>query len=147
MCAVNARKVYAEQWRKTHPHYKTDYSRHNSLKYAIARKKWRERNRDQVSKYRVTWTKVNADKCRYYSHCRRMRLRQIEGNFSFQQWQELKEQYDYKCVMCKQKKKLTIDHIIPISKGGTNYIINIQPLCKPCNSSKWNRIDFKAEKK
>lgn len=30
----------------------------------------------------------------------------------------------------------TWDHIVPISRGGTNSHDNLQPACRPCNSSK-----------
>ena len=44
-----------------------------------------------------------------------------------------------KCVICGAKEDLSIDHIIPRSKGGTNDPENLQTLCRSCNSSKKNR--------
>jgi 5-methylcytosine-specific restriction endonuclease McrA len=49
---------------------------------------------------------------------------------------DLCKKYDDKCLRCGLVKKLSMDHIIPLSKGGSNYITNIQPLCKSCNSKK-----------
>lgn len=42
----------------------------------------------------------------------------------------------YQCVCCGEKDGLHIDHIVPISRGGTNAFTNLQTLCGPCNSSK-----------
>jgi hypothetical protein len=42
----------------------------------------------------------------------------------------------YICQRCGSKKCLTVDHIIPVSKGGRTYHDNLQTLCRSCNSSK-----------
>lgn len=42
----------------------------------------------------------------------------------------------YRCVNCNSHLDLCVDHICPVSKGGTNDIDNLQTLCRSCNSSK-----------
>lgn len=49
---------------------------------------------------------------------------------------------DKKCVECQSEDSLTIDHIIPLSKGGTNAPSNLRVLCKPCNVRKGSRIGW-----
>lgn len=43
------------------------------------------------------------------------------------------------CSICEAKRWLTVDHIMPISKGGNNELSNLQILCKLCNSSKGSK--------
>lgn len=66
-----------------------------------------------------------------------------EGHHSRQDWRELKKAYNYTCAFCHKREpeiKLTEDHIIPLSKGGSDFIENIQPLCRSCNSGKKDKI-------
>jgi len=49
---------------------------------------------------------------------------------------KLLHKYNFSCVHCGTKENLSIDHIKPVSKGGTDDIDNLQILCKSCNSKK-----------
>lgn len=40
------------------------------------------------------------------------------------------------CRTCSTSKNLTLDHIIPVARGGEDSMVNLQVLCKSCNSSK-----------
>ena len=61
------------------------------------------------------------------------------GSHTKKEWDDLILKTGNICVCCHKngkEVKLTVDHIIPISKGGSDYIENIQPLCMGCNNRK-----------
>lgn len=89
--------------------------------------------------------KGGVSKQKGYSNIFKIRYKarkyQAEGSHTFGEWELLKKQYGYECPSCRRNEpevKLTEDHIIPLSKGGSDYIENIQPLCKSCNCKKYN---------
>ena len=79
----------------------------------------------------------------FYERMRNIRKRNAPGSHTFGEWETLKIQYNLTCPNCLRKEpkiKLTEDHIIPLSRGGSNNIENIQPLCRSCNSRKGVKI-------
>ena len=83
------------------------------------------------------WVKKNPERMAHLRARRYAREKGAEGSHTFEEWKELCEKYNWRCVKCNKKRKLTKDHIKPLSEGGTDYISNIQPYCRSCNSRKW----------
>jgi 5-methylcytosine-specific restriction endonuclease McrA len=125
---------------------------------------WREGNREKLREYnrkqnelypergrkaKLDWEKRNPAKRKAIYHRRRARIRQAEGSFTAREWEELKERYGNICLRCgrgEPEVKLTPDHVVALAAGGSNYIDNIQPLCRSCNSSKGAKhIDYRGE--
>jgi 5-methylcytosine-specific restriction endonuclease McrA len=51
---------------------------------------------------------------------------------------------NHQCVYCGSKKSLTIDHVIPRSKGGLNTWTNMVTSCFSCNVKKGDRTPEEA---
>jgi len=79
---------------------------------------------------------------------RAFKKRLAAGSFTYEEWQKKLEEYNNCCAYCGKLLiiDITIDHDIPIAKGGTNSIDNLVPCCKPCNSKKHSKTgdEFKA---
>lgn len=91
------------------------------------------------------WVKKNPERVAHLKARRYARKKNAEGSHTLEEWKDLKEKFNNKCANCKEEKKLTKDHIIPLSENGTDYIDNIQPLCRNCNSKKWKFIHQNPE--
>lgn len=72
---------------------------------------------------------------------KRRHERKVDNYITSDDWEKAKSYFGFKCAYCGEKKKLTYDHFIPLSKGGFLSVENTVPCCKNCNSSKNNR-DF-----
>lgn len=112
--------------------------------------RWRKNNPEKLHQYYVRnkarfLERAKADplylqKRNVRWHTRRARIIGNGGKHTVKEWVELKDRFGNKCAICNLVKKLTKDHIIPISKGGSNNIGNMQPLCGSCNTRKYNKI-------
>lgn len=59
-------------------------------------------------------------------------------------WDALVQKYDNRCCYCRQETKLTIEHVVPLSRGGKHSANNIAPACGSCNYSKSDKTPQEA---
>lgn len=105
---------------------------------------YRAKNREHIRAMRHAWMKRYPERNAAGSNRYYARKKGALGTYTTTEWLALCATYNNRCLCCGREGNLTADHIVPLSKGGTNTIDNLQPLCKPCNSSKWNRtIDYR----
>ena len=146
-CAIE----YSRAWAKANPEkYKKSWQKQN-------KKRWVEQKQDkehmlkkaiyrqQNSAKRVAtakaWNQANRQKHTLHvanAHIKRKIAKDARAFKILDK--EYKRLYNSPCSFCGSREKITMDHIIPISRSGNHSIGNLQPLCQPCNSSKRSRL-------
>lgn len=108
---------------------------------------WRSKHRESARRWRSNNPETWRPKHKEQQERRRQRMHENGGDLSYWEWEEILRRYGHCCVACGEPDELTIDHIVPIAKGGRHSAENVQPLCRSCNSSKGSSIvDYRPER-
>lgn len=134
--AVRSAKKYKEKYRP--------------VKRATFRR-WYYRNQPQAVARTKAWQIANPERAAANAmaaaHRRRARKKQVGGSFTAAEFKALCSKYGNACLCCgRSDVKMQPDHVIPLSREGSNDISNIQPLCRKCNRSKGTRTkDYRLQ--
>jgi len=102
--------------------------------------KWKDENREKVRSAGRDEYRKYKDRFYAHRHIRIARLKIAQGEFTAIELQELRAKQNSICALCGlQMDKESIDHIVPLSKGGTNFISNIQLAHLTCNKRKGSK--------
>lgn len=118
--------------------YKRDYVK-NRESHRRSRLRYRERNREKVIQQCRDWRAANPEKYLASVHARRARMLGSEGAHTAGEVRRIRKMQRDRCATCSislSDAGCHIDHIVPISKGGTNWASNLQMLCPRCNLKK-----------
>lgn len=99
-------------------------ARDSDSKRSAAKKKERENNREK-------WRVYSRNK-----HAKRKAQSKTDPGIRPSEWTAIKESFNGACAYCGAKQKMTMDHFIPLSRGGAHSPHNIVPACSGCNTSK-----------
>lgn len=135
-------------WARNHRGYMVEAQRRyltnpiHKEKRRAYQKEYRERSKSKNRERVIRNERYKKDpeyryKIKAYVRAQRQRYR---VSHTREQWEALKEIYGNRCAYCGRKmRRLSKDHIIPISQGNpetVDKIENILPACKSCNSRK-----------
>jgi hypothetical protein len=115
-----------------------------------ATRDWRDRNLEYDQERCRNYQSEHPEEARHRVRQRRALLAGAEGSHTIEEIMALLERQGGICVGpgCGTDIRdcWTVDHIEPITRGGSDYIENIQLLCHPCNTSKGNRPGWKGRR-
>jgi 5-methylcytosine-specific restriction endonuclease McrA len=125
-------RARAAAWAKANPAKRAVY---NARAYA--------KNPERTKIASRAWVKANPERARARAlvsqHNRRARYFAAEGRLTPEARELLFETYGKACLRCGSADDIVVDHVVALSRGGSNLFENLQPLCRSCNVSKGNR--------
>lgn len=117
----------AKEWNENHPGASVEYARQYRIRFPNYAAQWAKANRE----------KVNA-------RTRRYRTRKLNAPGSHTGDDVLKQlaSQKNKCWWCSKDlgDEWHVDHVIPLSRSGSNSPENLVIACPPCNHSKSNKL-------
>jgi 5-methylcytosine-specific restriction endonuclease McrA len=146
---IEARRKYYEEHKEGISEYRKRWATENEESVSASRRKHYELNRDEVIARSKKWGEDNPEKVRQAkannSRKRRAARHASPGGFTAEEFEALCDAYGNRCLACGDTEAvLEADHIVPLTRGGTDDIGNIQPLCGSCNRKKFvNVIDYR----
>ena len=132
---------HLKKWRKNNIEKNREAGRrqyaNNPQHHQAVKNAWREANVEKIKSIQRKFALNNPEKMAEKQQIRKVKMRS-NGVYKVSK-KELIKLYSSPCIACGTTERVTIDHIIPIARGGIHGIGNLQPMCLKCNASKNDR--------
>lgn len=147
-------RAYGRKWRQSEAYKSTlPQQREASRQYRLQHPKRRQEieTKSRVKSYSEErkihhrlylrmWRSTNPEQSREHARRRRLLKQGVSPGHTLEEWERVLEHYNRQCVDCGTSENITKDHVIPLSRGGTDSIDNVVPRCGSCNSKKGTRL-------
>lgn len=154
-CARKAHKDWASQHEEELKQKAKDRYYADPEKSKAANTAWRKKNPEKSrARNRASWwrhrekriaetianQRKNKSAKAARGHAYRARLANAEGRFTKEEFDKVVKNQDKKCFYClSHLEKIIVEHVTPLSRGGSNKISNIVASCVSCNAQKYTK--------
>lgn len=138
----DSRAAYNREWAKKNPDRFAEIHRmwkeENRERVRANQRRWQIENKERVRENQRRWAADNPERMRAKKLRRRGAEMRAEGTHNGEDIKRILEAQRHKCAYCglALKRGYHVDHIVALSKGGSNWPSNLQCLCPKCNRSK-----------
>ena len=150
-------KTYTQEHKEDKSKYDKKHRQENKEQYKKMNAEYYQKNKKRVRKQAnaytaahgeenraraAAWYKENPERgkanAKVSKHRRRARIAKVGGGFTTANVRDLYASQSASCYYCSTsiEEGYHIEHMVPISKGGSNWIDNICLACVPCNRTK-----------
>ncbi|MBE9019212.1 HNH endonuclease [Chroococcidiopsidales cyanobacterium LEGE 13417] len=150
--ARNLERRCYERNRDRHKQLAKEHYHQNRAAYAVIQKRYRQSDKGRTTRlnyYYQNRERILERQRRYclsesyktvrlaaYHRRRSRKLKNHSAPYTVEQIQTLKKLFNNRCAYCSKAVSLTLDHFVPVAKGGPDCLGNLIPACLSCNSSK-----------
>lgn len=145
------RREYGRKWREKNPEYGREHAKKNAAARVESSKRWRKNHPEKARLLQrkwylglKAWRKANPVKVRIQNHRRRELIRATRDTAAINVLSQLVSSASrLECGICGKnmpKKDRTLDHIIPLAKGGTGDVWNLRIVHLICNIRKSDKM-------
>lgn len=143
-----ARRAYETAWRAANPDRCREYQQRyydanaDSVRHKARlamRVRWHENREHVLAQARLR--RLVCPEIGKARHARRRarKLAAVHEPWTTEEWQWTLDQFGGLCAYCRERPGSTIDHVVPLARGGADAIWNLLPACVRCNCSKGPR--------
>lgn len=118
------------------------YKKNNPEAIKEASKRYYYRNAEAEKARSIRWRKLNHENWRKIANASwaRRKARKLNAGVFVILDRELMRILSSPCNFCGTTEDITLDHVIPLARGGRHSIGNLQPLCGTCNKRKNSKL-------
>lgn len=111
-------------------------------KFRDKARRWARNHSEKHNKNARNWRRAHPIHVRTYAARRRAMTRQADGSHTPAEITEQYKRQRGKCYYCQCKlgDKYHVDHVVPLSRGGSNSIDNLVLACPECNLRKQDKL-------